>query len=117
MLEAYGRQRDELLEAIFRDVYAAPVVQSFTGLATETMPPRQRPGGGLEDARLVALAVERLHAAMKQGGLHETVLRALLWVRLPTANADERSFAFIRGERGQERIPFAEFERILRQQF
>ena len=68
----------------------------------------------------MTLATERLRAAMTEGGLHEAVLRALLWVRLPTANADERSFAIIRRIRaavGRERLPLAEFKRVIRQQF
>jgi hypothetical protein len=120
MLEAYGRQRDALTERTFQEVYAAPVVQSLTGLAAETAPPRSRPGASPEHARFVELAVERLRAAMAEGGLHEAVLRALLWVRLPTANADERSFAIIRRIRaamGREKLPLAEFKRIIRQQF
>jgi hypothetical protein len=120
MLEAYGHQRDALTERTFRGVYAAPLVQTFTGLTAETTPPRLRPGASPEHARFVALAVERLRAAMGQGGLHEAMLRALLWVRLPTANADERSFAIIRRIRaamGREKLPLAEFKRIIRQQF
>jgi hypothetical protein len=120
MLEAYGRQRDTLTERTFKEIYAAPVVQSITGLAAATTPARPRPGAGPEHARFVALAVERLRAAMEQGGLHEAVLRALLWVRLPTANADERSFAVIRQIRatmGRDKLPLADFKRIIRQQF
>jgi hypothetical protein len=120
MLEAYGRQRDAMTERVFKEIYTAPVVQSLTGLAAETVPPRPRPGSGPEHARFVALAVERLRGAMAQGGLHEAVLRALLWVRLPTANADERSFAIIRrirAEMGRDKLPLAEFKRIVRQQF
>ena len=120
MLEAHGRRKDALTERAFQDFYATPAVQATTGLAAETAPPRLRPGAGPEHARFVALAVERLRAAMGQGGLHEAVLRALLWIRLPTANADERSFTIIRrirNEMGHEKLPLAEFKRIIRQQF
>ncbi|WP_233256243.1 DUF3141 domain-containing protein [Falsiroseomonas bella] len=120
MLEAYGRQRDALSERVFQEVYSSPLVQAATGLAAETAPPRARPGQIPDHARFVALATERLRAAMAEGGLNEAVLRALMWVRLPTASADERSFAIIRRIRaalGRERLPLAEFKRTIRQQF
>jgi hypothetical protein len=120
MLDAYGRQRDALTERVFQEVYSSPLVQAATGLAAETTPPRPRPGRSPDHDRFVALATERLRAAMTRGGLHEAVLRALLWVRLPTANADERSFAIIRRVRatmGREVLPLAEFKRAIRQQF
>ncbi|MBP0464148.1 DUF3141 domain-containing protein [Roseomonas sp. PWR1] len=120
MLEAYGRQRDALSERVFREVYASPAVQALTGIATETAPPRARPGQSPDHERFVALAGERLRAAMAEGGLHEALLRALIWVRLPTANADERSFAIIRRIRAAMRrdaLPLAEFKRTIRQQF
>ncbi len=57
---------------------------------------------------------------MAVGSVHEAVLRALLWVRLPTANADERSFTIIRRVRaamGREALPLAAFKQAIRQQF
>ncbi|WP_240790029.1 DUF3141 domain-containing protein [Roseomonas sp. HF4] len=120
MLEAYGRQRDALNERLFRELYASPAVQALTGLAAETAPPRARPGRSPDHDRFVTLATEQLHAAMAEGGLHEAVLRALLWVRLPTASADERAFAIIRRIRaavGREALPLAAFKRTIRQQF
>jgi hypothetical protein len=57
---------------------------------------------------------------MTEGGLNEGLLRALLWVRLPTADADERSFAVIRRMRaalGRDRLPLDQFKRTIRRQF
>ncbi|WP_456305757.1 hypothetical protein, partial [Falsiroseomonas oryziterrae] len=79
-----------------------------------------RPGLSPDHARFVALATERLRAAMATGDVHTAVIRALIWVRLPTANADERAFAIIRRIRtavGREKLPLAEFKRIVRHQF
>ena len=119
-LEAYGRQRDALTERIFREVYAAPVVQAATGVAAGSAPPRRRPGESPDHRAFVALATERLRATMAEGGLREAVVRALLWVRLPVANADERSFGVVRRIRaaiGPDKLPLADFKRIIRQQF
>ena len=120
MLEAYGRQRDALSERLFREIYAAPAVQALTGVAASTVPLRPRPGTSPEHARFVALATERLHAAMADGGIHEALLRALLWIRMPAANADERSFTTIRQARaavGREALSLAAFKRVFRHQF
>jgi hypothetical protein len=120
MLETYGSQRDALSERVFREIYASPVVQAMTGVAAGTAPPRTRPGTSPDHDRFVALATERLRAAMPEGGIHEALLRALIWIRLPAANADERSFTVIRRAReavGREALPLAEFKRVFRQQF
>jgi hypothetical protein len=120
MLEAYGHQRDSLGERFFQEFYDSPVVQALTGIAAQSAPPRVRPGRSPEHERFVALAAERLRAGMEEGGIHEALLRALVWVRLPAANADERSFAIIRRVRaalGRDVLPLAEFKRIVRQQF
>ncbi|NMJ43145.1 DUF3141 domain-containing protein [Roseomonas sp. JC162] len=120
MLEAYGAQRDALSERIFREVYAAPAVQAATGLAAATVPPRPRPTESPEHHRFVAMAVERLRAAMTEGGIHEALVRAVLWVRLPTRAADERSFAVIRRIRaavGRESLPLATFKEVVRLQY
>ncbi len=120
MLEAYGSRRDALTERLFREVYASPLVQAATGVAAQTAPLRARPGHSPDHDRFVALATERLREAMTAGGLHEAVVRALIWLRLPTATADERSFAVIRRIRaalGRESLPLGAFKRLVRQQF
>ena len=119
-LETYGRQRDALSEKVFQEVYAAPIVQAVTGVAAASAPPRLHPGDAPDHQLFVALATERLSAAMAEGGLREAVLRALLWIRLPTAQADERSFSVIRRLRqqyGVQVLPLPEFKCIVRQQF
>jgi hypothetical protein len=119
-LADYGRQRDAMSERIFREVYGAPLVQGLAGVAADGTAPRPRPAQSPEHRRLVALATERLRAEMGNGGLPEAVIRALLWIRLPTGTADERSFAVIRRVRaayGPDRMPLAAFKRVLRQQF
>lgn len=119
-LQAYGRQRDEFSEALFEKFYAAPFVQSVTGVAAASAPPRRHPANSPEHRQFVDLATERLRVAMAEGGLREAVLRALLWIRLPTREADERSFAVIRRlrrEYGVQALPLSEFKRIVRQQF
>lgn len=119
-LSGYGRQRDALSETVFRAVYGSPIVQALTGVAAESAPPRQRPGLSPDHQRFVALATERLRAMIPSGGLPEAVVRALLWIRLPTGAADERSFAVIRRIRaayGPDRMPLAAFKQLLRRQF
>ena len=119
-LQAYGRQRDAFSEQFFQKFYASPLVQAATGVAAASAPPRLHPGGSPDHQQFIALAMERLRAGMTEGGLREAVLRALLWVRLPLALADERSFGVIRRlrrEYGVQSLPLPEFKRIVRHQF
>jgi hypothetical protein len=119
-LVAYGQQRDAATERLFQTLYDSPVTQALTGVVAEGVPPRPRPGETPDHRRFIALAAERLRDRMAVGGLHEALLRALVWVRLPTGRADERSFATIRRLReayGRETLPLSEFKRIIRQQF
>ena len=119
-LTAYGQQRDAATERLFQTIYDAPVTQALTGVAAEGVPPRPRPGETPDHRRFVALAIERLRARMAEGGLHEALLRALVWVRLSAGRADERSFAIIRRMReayGPKTLPLQEFKRIIREQF
>lgn len=119
-LVAYGQQRDAATERLFQAIYDAPVTQALTGVAGATVPPRPRPGETPDHRHFVALATERLRGRMAEGGMHEALLRALIWVRLSTRRADERSFAVIRRIReayGPETLPLPEFKRIIRQQF
>jgi Protein of unknown function (DUF3141) len=119
-LAAYGRQRDTATERLFQAIYDSPVTQALTGVAADGVSPRPRPGETPDHRRFVALAIERLRARMAEGGLHEALLRALVWVRLSTGRADERSFATIRRLReayGPRTLPLREFKRIIREQF
>ena len=119
-LTAYGQQRDAATERLFQMIYDAPVTQALTGVVAEGVPLRPRPGETPDHRHFVALAIERLRARMAEGGLHEALLRALVWVRLSGGRADERSFATIRHLResyGPKTLPLQEFKRIIREQF
>ncbi|MCZ8149326.1 MAG: DUF3141 domain-containing protein [Roseomonas sp.] len=119
-LASYGQQRDAATERLFQAIYDAPVTQALTGIAEATAPPRPRPGKTPDHRRFVALAAERLRGRMAEGGMHEALLRSLIWVRLSTHRADERSFAVIRRIRqayGAETLSLEDFKRIIRQQF
>ena len=119
-LTAYGQQRDAATERLFQVIYDAPVTQALTGVVADGVALRPRPGETPDHRQFVALAIERLRARMAEGGLHEALLRALVWVRLSGGRADERSFATIRRLReahGPKTLPLQEFKRIIREQF
>ncbi|MBR0683130.1 DUF3141 domain-containing protein [Roseomonas eburnea] len=120
ILSNYGRQRDALSERIFLDVYGSPVMQAVTGIAAESAPPRLRPCETPDHRRFVELATAALRERMTEGGLPAAVTRALIWIRLPTGMADERSFNVvrrIRAAQGEDRVPLHEFKRSTRMQF
>jgi len=119
-LVAYGQRRDAATERLFQVMYDAPVTQALTGVVADGAALRPRPGETPDHRQFVALAIERLRARMAEGGLHEALLRALVWVRLSGGRADERSFATIRRLReahGPKTLPLQEFKRIIREQF
>jgi hypothetical protein len=119
-LVAYGQHRDAVSERLFQAIYDSPVTQALTGVAAQAVPPRPRPGQTPDHRQFVALATEHLRARMAEGGLHEALLRALVWVRLSVGRADERSFTIIRRIRQAYRprtLPLPEFKRIIREQF
>jgi hypothetical protein len=119
-LVSYGRQRDAASERMFQAIYDAPLTRALAGVAADGAPSRPRPGRTPDHRRFIALATERLRARMAEGGLAAALLRALIWVRLPTGRADERAFATIRRLReahGARTLPLADFKRIVREQF
>ncbi|WP_431282921.1 DUF3141 domain-containing protein [Humitalea sp. 24SJ18S-53] len=120
MLTAYGRQRDALTERMFQDAYGSPLVQGLTGVTAQSAPARLRPEVSQDHRRFVSLSIDHLRATMAEGGLHEAVVRALLWVRMPSRAADERAFAIVRKVReayGSKRLPLSVFKDLVRTQF
>jgi len=118
-LDAFRDMRDSFGEQLFLAIYGSPVLQAAVGIdPADTSRPRQAGSSPLH-RQLVDTRIAQLKAQMTQGGLHEGLVRALLWVGMPRAAVDERGFEAIRHIRAAyaEALPLAEFKALVRDQF
>jgi len=118
-LDAYRDLRDHMFEATFHAVYGSPMLQAMVGLKASERPVRERPGDDAQRRALVSQRIGELKHAIPQGGPHEALLRALLYIRMPDGVVDERGFNFLRRMREEsgKGVPLADFKKALREQF
>ncbi len=118
LLDAYRDLRDQTQEAVFHAIYGAPQVQALLGLKASDEPPRRRPGLEPEERAFIERRIAELKARIAEGGLREAGIRAMLYIGLADAFADERGFAVLRRVRAEHSgLPLAEFKHKLREQF
>jgi pimeloyl-ACP methyl ester carboxylesterase len=118
-LDGYRDLRDHMFEATFHAVYGSPMLQAMVGLKAAERPVRERPGDDAQRRALVSQRIGELKHAIPQGGPHEALLRALLYIRMPDGVVDERGFNFLRRMREEsgKGVPLADFKKALREQF
>ena len=110
--------RDSSLEKIFLTLYSSPVLQAMLGLAATDEPPRRRPGLEPERAAFVQQRISELKARLAEGGAREAAIRAVLYIGMAGAGADERAFNELREIRSENHgVTLQEFKRILREQY
>jgi hypothetical protein len=104
---------------MFFGVYGQPWLQALLGLRASDEPPRQRPGRDSDHMAFVERRIEELRADMDKGGPREAAIRALLYVRMPENEADERAFEMLRRIRAKHDAgkSLAEFKEDLREQY
>jgi hypothetical protein len=118
-LELYGQMRDNLTELAFLSLYGSPWLQALVGLRDSDAPPRRRPGEDPDHRAFVQERLAELRRRIAEGGPREAVARALIYIRMPGAAADERVFNLLRRMR-EERgggMTLTEFKALLRDQF
>jgi hypothetical protein len=118
-LDAYRDMRDHMFEATFHAVYGSPMLQAIVGLKAAERPVRERPGEDALRRALVSQRIGELKHAIPQGGPHEALLRALLYIRMPDGVVDERGFNFLRRlrEEAGKGASLADFKKAVREQF
>jgi len=117
-LDGYRDQRDAGLEKLFLAIYSSPVLQAMVGTASPDAVPRPRPG--LDPARIAHIKkrISELKSHVAKGGAREAAIRALLYVGMGGAGADERSFNTLREMRSEnEGMTLAEFKAAVREQY
>ncbi|MGH7122081.1 MAG: DUF3141 domain-containing protein [Acetobacteraceae bacterium] len=120
-LEICGNIRDTVSEAIFLAAYGSPLLQAMVGLGPQIAPAHQR----IERDLARELAAARLRSELEQrfeaGGIREATIRALIYVRIPEGQIDERGFAALQAIRAArpaaERVSMAEWKTIFRDQY
>ncbi|HKN26684.1 MAG TPA: DUF3141 domain-containing protein [Roseiarcus sp.] len=120
-LESAGEIRDSMTEAFFLNTYGSPLLQAMVGLgATQDETPR-RIARDLSRETDAAELRSILEQRFDEGGLEEAVLRALIYVRLPTGAFDERGFRMLKTIRelrkSNERLSLPQFKEMLNTQY
>jgi Protein of unknown function (DUF3141) len=120
-LEAWGKARDTMQEALFFSTYGSPLLQAMVGLRADATTAGRRIERDLAREAMASRMAAYLEQRLDQGGLIEAAVRALIYVRRPEGTVDERGFAAIK-EVGAAlpaatRIGFARFKEVVKEQF
>ena len=117
-LDGYRDQRDAAMEKLFLAIYSSPVLQAMVGTVAPDVVPRPRPGMDPERMVRIKARISELKAGIAKGGPREAAIRALLYVGMGGAGADERSFNTLREMRSQnEGMTLQEFKQTVREQY
>ena len=118
-LDAYRELRDGLTEKLFLGWYGQPWLQTVAGLGIGGEPLRRRPGIEPEHRRFVDNRQAELCQRIDQGGGHEAVMRALIYVLGGAPSTDERNFQRLKASRAElePELKLADFKALVRDQF
>ncbi len=118
-LNAWRDLRDGAIERMFLDVYGQPLLQSLVGLGGDAHVHRRRPGAEPEHRRFIERRQAELHARLAEGGSHEAVARALIYVLGGAPSTDERNFKRLRASHAElePQLSLADFKCLMREQF
>jgi len=117
-LDGYRDQRDSGLEKLFLAIYSSPVLQAMVGTLSPDQVPRPRPGMDPERIARIRKRISELKAGVATGGAREGAIRALLYVGMAGAGADERSFNTLRAMRAEnDGMTLEEFKQTVREQY
>jgi hypothetical protein len=111
--------RDHALETWFHAFYGSPLLQALVGLKASEESQRRGPGKDAAHKALVDQRIQELIEGIQHGGPREATIRALLHIRMPDGNVDERGFRFLeqmRDEAGKG-LTLAAFKGLLREQY
>jgi pimeloyl-ACP methyl ester carboxylesterase len=118
-LNAWRDFRDSSTERLFMDIYGQPLLQAAVGLYGDAHVHRRRPGAEPEHRRFIQHQQDELRKQITQGGPHEAVMRAVIYVLGGAPATDERNFKRLRASRAklEPSSSLSEFKRLVREQF
>ncbi len=118
-LNLFRDLRDQAVEHLFLDIYGQPVLQALVGLYGDAHVHRRRPGAEPEHRRFVQRRKNELSEHIAQGGSHEALMRAVIYVLGGSPATDERNFKRLRASRAElePSADLASYKDLVRDQF
>jgi pimeloyl-ACP methyl ester carboxylesterase len=118
-LDAWRDMRDSAVEWTFLLTYGNPWLQAMTGIDPKDTRPMRRAGENPLQRQLAGEGVAELRSRMRNGGLHEALVRAMLYIGAARKGVDERGMAALRRTRIAGEGPLltlSEFKAMVREQ-
>jgi len=110
--------RDGAIERCFMTFYGSPVVQTMAGLKTTDGPPRPHPGKTPGSIARVERCMAENHGCIGEGGVHEAVVRGLVYISMGGGGVDERAFNALREMHAEySTLSLGSFKKTVREQF
>jgi hypothetical protein len=95
-LDAFGRLRDQAVEAVFHAVYGSPALQAWLGISQSNGRVRPKPGTSPAQRAELAAIIKELRATMDRGGPVEAAVRAHVYIAMGQKSIDARCFEALR---------------------
>ena len=120
-LDMWRDMRDTAAEWTFLFTYGNPWLQAMTGVDPKDARPKRRAGENPLQRQLIAERIAELKSRIKDGGLREATVRAMLYISGALPGVDERGLAALRrtgiaGE-ARPRMTLSEFKAMVREQY
>ena len=118
-LDMWRDGRDNLVEWTFLNTYGNRWLQALTGIDPKDSRPMRRASENPLQRQLIAEKIAELKLRIRQGGLSEALVRAMLYIGSARAGVDERGMAAPRRTNfaGEEpRLTLSEFKAMVREQ-
>lgn len=119
-LDAWRDFRDSMVEWTFRSIYGNPWRQAMTGVDPKDARPMRRASENPLQRQLISARIAELKSRMRQGGLREALVRAMLYVGAARGGVDERGMAALRRTHlvGEEpKLTLSDFKAMVREQY
>jgi hypothetical protein len=120
-LNAWRDTVESLAERTFMTVYDHPALQASVGIDPADTRPQRKAGKNPLHRDLLRSRKAELKARISEGGLHECMMRGMIYVNMARASVDERTLAAIRRLRAveddQPRPTLQQFKAALREQY
>jgi hypothetical protein len=119
-LDAWRDGHDRWAEWLFLSIYGTPMLQAAMGIDPAETGAIRRAGKSTLHRTLVENRIAELKSHIATGGLHECLVRAMLYVGMARGRVDERGVEALRRMQplpGRARMTLSEFKAMVREQY